>query len=58
VLGRVTPEGLLIVATPWRQHLARLCAEVAETAEELTDASRLRVREDSREGGQTAQTSP
>jgi two-component system, OmpR family, sensor kinase len=54
VLGRVTPEGLLIVATPWRQHLARLCAEVAETAEELTDASRLRVREDSRAGGQAA----
>ena len=54
VLGRVTPEGLLIVATPWRQHLARLCAEVTETAEELTDASRLRVREDSRAGGQPA----
>jgi two-component system OmpR family sensor kinase len=54
VLGRVTPEGLLIVATPWRQHLARLCAEVVETAEELTAASRLRVREDSRAGGQAA----
>jgi two-component system OmpR family sensor kinase len=54
VRGRVTPEGLLIVAAPWRQHLERLCAEVAETAEELTDSSRLRGRDDRREGKQTA----
>ena len=53
VLGRVTPEGLLIVAAPWRQHLERLWAAVAETAEALTDSSRLRVREDRREGGPT-----
>ena len=53
VLGRVTPDGLLIVATPWRQHLERLCAEVAETAEELTESSRLRVREYRREAVQT-----
>jgi signal transduction histidine kinase len=44
LLGRVTPDGLLIVATPWRQHLNRLCAEVVETAGELTEASRQRVR--------------
>lgn len=39
--GRVTPEGLLIVAAPWGQHLEHLCATVAVTAADLTDASRL-----------------
>ena len=50
--GRVIPDGLLIVATPWYQHLARLCAEVAETAEGLTALSRLQIQGDSWEGEQ------
>jgi two-component system OmpR family sensor kinase len=49
LVGRVTSDGLLIVAAPRRQHQERLCAEVAETAEGLTESSRLRLREYRRE---------
>jgi hypothetical protein len=44
LVGSVIPDGLLIVAAPQRQHLDRLCAEVAETAEELTESSRMQLR--------------
>lgn len=52
-VGRVIPDGLLIVAAPQRQHLDRLCAEVAETAEELTESSRRQLREYRRDIAQT-----
>lgn len=52
-VGRATPDGLLIVAAPQRQHLDRLCAEVAETAEKLTESSRKQLREYRREIAQT-----
>lgn len=51
--GRVTPDGLLIVAALWEQHLTRLCAEVAETTAELTEPSRVQVREYGRQREQT-----
>jgi signal transduction histidine kinase len=53
LVGSVIPDGLLIVAAPQRQHLDRLCAEVAETAEELTESSRMQLREYRREVAQT-----
>jgi signal transduction histidine kinase len=43
-----------MVATLRRQHLELLCVEVAETAEELTEASRLQLRHRGREALQTA----
>lgn len=40
VVGGATPDGLVVIATSSRQHLERVCAEIAETAEELTEVSR------------------